>query len=47
MTPATYNYLLRWSIPLGVGYGLLAWLLVLQWLERRGEKSKRSSSRDR
>jgi hypothetical protein len=44
MTPATENYLLRWSIPLAVGYGLWVWLGVLRWLERR-EKSKRANSR--
>ena len=45
MTPATENYLLRWSIPLAVGYGLWVWLGVLRWLERR-EKSKRSDARN-
>ena len=46
MTPATVNYLIRWSIPLAVGYGLLAWLGALHLPERRREKSKRSKSRD-
>lgn len=44
VTPSTENYLLRWSIPLAVGYGLWVWLGVLRWLERR-EKSKRANSR--
>ena len=46
MNAATKAFVIRWSIPLAVGYGLLAWGLVLIWLERRREKSKRSSSRD-
>ena len=45
MTPATINYLLRWSIPIGTGFGLLIWALVLIRLEHR-QKSKRSNSRD-
>jgi hypothetical protein len=45
MTPATETYLLRWSIPLAVGYGLWVWLGVLHWLERRREKSSWPNSR--
>ena len=46
MTPGEKVYLIRWSFPLALGFGLLIWSFVLLWLERR-EKSKRSNSRVR
>jgi len=46
MTPATINYLIRWSIPVATGFGLFVWGLVLLRIERRQKQSNRSNSRD-